>query len=136
MARTLPTFSVADMLLSAKVRASMRHQSHKDPVTARGLRVEKGTTSDRLATMLKLSRCGRLPYGNFTKPELLGFCQARGTKVNAKGLKRNVVAALERADANARLGYFFKLPAEMRLLIVEAAGVKYEVVEEPVEGDV
>ncbi|KAK3642194.1 hypothetical protein LTR22_016210 [Elasticomyces elasticus] len=114
-------------------RAEQLLNSTKDQLSARGVRFDHRVGAARLTTMLKLAGRGLLCYTNCDKIELLGFCRARGIKgpsVNSKGSKKNVVAALERADANARFGYFFKLPAELRLLIVEAAGVEYDVVEQ------
>ncbi|KAK5736630.1 hypothetical protein LTR17_007287 [Elasticomyces elasticus] len=103
---------------------------------ARGVRFEKGTTPDRLRIMLKLWNRDLLPYGNCTRAELLGFCLARNIRVpneDNKALKRNLIPALEHADENIRFRFFFMLPAELRLLIVEEADMEYEEVEEAME---
>ncbi|KAK4958041.1 hypothetical protein LTR10_004466 [Elasticomyces elasticus] len=80
-----------------------------------------------------------LPYGNCTRAELLGFCLARNIRIpneDNKALKRNLIPALEHADENIRFRFFFVLPAELRLLIVEEADMEYEEVEKAMEGEV
>ncbi|KAK4892435.1 hypothetical protein LTR27_009091 [Elasticomyces elasticus] len=136
MARTLSPNLTPEYLRDKEER---NMHDTKQRLRARGVRFDKGTTPDRLRTMLKLYYRELLPYGNCTKAELLDFCLARNIRVpneDNKALKRNLIPALEHADENIRFRFFFMLPAELRLLIVEEADMEYEEVEEAMEGEV
>ncbi|KAK5736045.1 hypothetical protein LTR17_007716 [Elasticomyces elasticus] len=104
-------------------------QAMTDELRARGVRVDEDLTRGRLMNMLSLLNSGLLPYTNYSKKQLLGFCRARKVKdprVKTRATKDDLVAALEGADAKPTFRPFFDLPAELRLMIVEAAGVDYE----------
>ncbi|KAK3647830.1 hypothetical protein LTR56_007804 [Elasticomyces elasticus] len=104
-------------------------QAMTDELRARGVRVDEDLTHERLGAMLRRLNSGWLPYTNYSKKQLLGFCRARKVKdprVKTRATKNDLVAALEAADAKPTFRPFFDLPAELRLMIVEAAGVDYE----------
>ncbi|KAK4892434.1 hypothetical protein LTR27_009090 [Elasticomyces elasticus] len=123
MARTIQTARKNDSSAwtdrAWKKELERQCQAMTDELRARGVRVDEDLTHERLGAMLR----------RLNKKQLLGFCRARKVKdsrVKTRATKDDLVAALEAADAKLTFRPFFDLPAELRLMIVEAAGVDYE----------
>ncbi|KAK5724407.1 hypothetical protein LTR15_004452 [Elasticomyces elasticus] len=109
----------------------MKMTATKNKLSARGVRVDQGVPIEELQNMLALSEKNLLAYTNYGRRKLQGFCYARRVPIKPSMLVRDLVHVLRAADAEPRFRRFFDLPAELRLMVVEAAGLEYEVVLAP-----
>ncbi|KAK3642195.1 hypothetical protein LTR56_001174 [Elasticomyces elasticus] len=109
----------------------MKMTATKNKLSARGVRVDQGVPIEELQNMLALSEKNLLAYTNYGRRKLQGFCYARRVPIKPSMLVRDLVDVLRAADAEPRFRRFFDLPAELRLMVVEAAGLEYEVVLAP-----
>ncbi|KAK5736631.1 hypothetical protein LTR17_007288 [Elasticomyces elasticus] len=109
----------------------LRVTAAKDKPSARGVRVDEGVRIEELQNMLALSESGCLAYTNYLRRDLFSFGRARRIAAKPWMNKAELVEVLRAADARPRFASFFKLPPELRLMIVEAAGLDYEAVLSP-----
>ncbi|KAK3647829.1 hypothetical protein LTR56_007803 [Elasticomyces elasticus] len=105
-----------------------RMTATKAKLSARAVRIDQDMPFEELQNMLALSEKDLLPYTNYGRRELQGFCFARKIPIEPSMLVRDLIDVLRAADARPRFRRFFDLPAELRLMVVEAAGLEYEVV--------
>ncbi|KAK5679944.1 hypothetical protein LTS10_007892 [Elasticomyces elasticus] len=128
MARTMQSAGRRTFGQDLRRRLERERQAVKDELRERGVRFDEKLAPRTLANMLMLSKSGMLAYGNYRRRELQGFCYARRLPIKPSMLKEDLVDVLRTADEKPRFRRFFDLPAELRLMIVEAAGLDYEVV--------
>ncbi|KAK5736047.1 hypothetical protein LTR17_007718 [Elasticomyces elasticus] len=109
----------------------LRVTAAKDKLSARGVRVDADVPLEELQNMVALSESGKLAYTNYLRRDLFKFCRARRIATKPWMNKAELVEVLRAADAKPRFAPFFKLPPELRLMIVKAAGLEYGVVLSP-----
>ncbi|KAK5736046.1 hypothetical protein LTR17_007717 [Elasticomyces elasticus] len=126
MARTMQSAGRRTFGQELRRRLERERQAVKDELRERGVRFDKKLAPRTLANMLVLSRKGMLPYSNYRRRELQRFCYARRIPIKPSMVVWDLADVLRAADAKPRFRRFFDLPAELRLLIVEAAGLDYE----------